>query len=249
MLAALAALAAASVVVHPPADDRPARGFIFEELTLSGRTYRYVVYVPRDYDAEKKWPVILFLHGAGECGSDGLKPVAQGIGQAVLWDPTRWPFLIVIPQKPEVRDAWEDHDEAVMAMLDNVIKKYSVDENRQYLTGLSQGGHGTWVLGARHASRWAAIAPICGYGKPAEIAPALKDMPIWCFHGDADKAVPLEKSQQIVDAIKAQGGQPRFTVYPGVGHNSWDKAYREEPLPAWFLSHTRQPQALEGKKP
>lgn len=239
MFQAFAALMLSSGTTMSQVPANIATGFLFRELRLSEKTYRYVVYVPRDYDPSRKWPLILFLHGAGECGSDGLKQVAQGIGSAILWDGAKWPFIVIFPQKPQVRDAWEDHEEAVMAMVDAVLREYAVDPARQYLTGLSQGGHGTWVLGARHASRWAAIAPICGYGDPEALAPKLKDMPIWCFHGDADQAVPVAQSQKMVEAIKAAGGNPKLTIYPGVGHNSWDKAYREEPLGQWFLEHTR----------
>jgi predicted peptidase len=243
MLQAIAAVVLASGATVSAAPPRVQTGFLFCDLTMAEKRYPYVVYVPRNYEPNRKWPVILFLHGAGECGSDGQKQVLQGIGSAILQDASRWPFIVVMPQKPEVRDAWEDHDAAVIAMLDAVIREYAIDTSRQYLTGLSQGGHGTWAIGARHADRWAAIAPICGYGDPEAIAPRLKDMPIWCFHGDADPAVPLAQSEKMVEAIKAAGGSPKLTVYPGVGHNSWDKAYREEPLGEWFLEHTKAPVA------
>lgn len=239
MLTLLSAAILTAALGMPAQTERVARGFLFEEISHGGRTYRYVVYVPWDYDASRKWPVILFLHGMGECGRDGLKPLGQGIGTAIMLNAAKWPFIVVFPQKPEARDAWHDHEDAVMAMLDKVLKQYAVDETQQYLTGLSQGGNGTWVLGARHASRWAAIAPICGYGDPSQVAAALKDMPVWCFHGDADRAVPVEQSQKMVEAIKAAGGNPKLTIYPGVGHNSWDKAYRDEDLASWFLQHRR----------
>lgn len=232
-------LALMSVQNPPPASVAVPTGFLFRDLKHQEKTYRYIVYVPRNYDPQKEWPVILFLHGMGECGSDGVRQMAQGIGTAIQQNPSKWPFLVVMPQKPDMRDAWEDHDEAVMAILDTVLKEYSVDRSRQYLTGLSQGGHGTWVLGARHADRWAAIAPICGYGDPKAIAPALKSVPIWCFHGEDDKVVPVSQSQAICEAIKTEGGNPKLTTYPGVGHNSWDKAYREEALDRWFLEHRR----------
>lgn len=236
-LAALSAGASFALQANPEA--APRTGFLHYQLQMSAKTYRYVVYVPREYSSKTKWPLIVFLHGAGECGTDGQKHIAQGLGTAILWDAARWPFVVVMPQKPEMRDAWEDHEAAVMAMLDETLKTYSIDVERLYLTGLSQGGHGTWVLGARHADRWAAIAPICGYADPADVAPSLKDTPIWCFHGDADQTVPPARSTAIVDAVKAAGGSPKLTVYPGVGHNSWDKAYREEPLAKWFLQHKK----------
>jgi predicted peptidase len=215
-------------------------GFLFKTFKQGEASYNYTVYVPRNYDSSKKYPLIMFLHGAGECGTDGTKQVAQGIGTAILWNAEKWPFIVVMPQKPVLRDPWEKYDDVVMGMLDRAKKDYNVDTTRLYLTGLSQGGHGTWAIGTKHPSLWAAIAPICGYGNPEDYASALKDMPIWCFHGEADKSVSVEQSRAIVEAIKTAGGSPKLTTYPGVEHNSWDKAYREEKLYDWFLEHKRE---------
>jgi predicted peptidase len=233
----LTAVSTARVDAAP--DNASPTGFLFKSLAQSDGAFKYAVFVPRDYDPARKWPFIVFLHGAGECGTDGAKPIAQGIGTAILLDVEKWPFIVLFPQKPDVRDQWEKYDRAVMEMLQQARKDYNVDDSRLYLTGLSQGGHGAWVLGAKHADVWAAIAPVCGYGEPAEIAPALKSMPVWCFHGETDTAVPVKQSQAMVDAIKAEGGSPKLTLYPGVGHNSWDKAYREEKLYEWLLSNKR----------
>jgi predicted peptidase len=101
------------------------------------------------------------------------------------------------------------------------------------------GGYGSWVLAAKYPAMWAAVAPICGGGNPAD-GPKLKDIPLWAFHGDKDTAVPLKKSEEMIEAIKAAGGNPKLTVYPGVGHNSWDKAYRDEKLWEWFLQHSKK---------
>jgi predicted peptidase len=278
-----AAFAAAFVCVLAAgafaADQKPPTGFLAETLTQGGQTYRYVVYVPRNYDATRQWPLILFLHGAGECGTDGWKHVGVGLGAAIVANAAAWPFIVVLPQKPELVNAWEEYDEPLMAMVAKARKDYNVDGNRLYLTGLSQGGHGTWILGARHADMWAAIAPICGYAglpdsdpaqkletaypaitdpglrallsrswpngtniHPAtvdEMARDLKDMPLWAFHGEADQTVPVQESKRLVAAVKAAGGDPKITTYPGVDHNSWDRAYRTEHLGDWFLSHTK----------
>ena len=215
-------------------------GILFKTLLLGEKSYNYAIQVPREYNATKDWPVIVFLNGAGECGTDGSKQVAVGLGTASLINAKKWPFIIIYPQKPTVQSAWEDHDAAVMAMLDQAKKDYRVDTKRLYLTGLSQGGHGTWYIGAKHADMWAAIAPICGYGDPAKVASDLKSMPIWAFHGEADRAVPVAQSHGFVDAITVAGGTPKLTTYPGVDHNSWDKAYRDEPLAEWFLEHVKK---------
>lgn len=251
---ALATLGTAAEAASKPVPS----GFLFKKLTLNKVDYPYTVYVPRNYDATKQWPLIMFLHGAGECGSDGWKPVMQGIATAIMQDIDKWPFIVVIPQKPDVKYAWEQYDGAVMEMLKVARKDYNVDGSRLYLTGLSQGGHGTWVIGAKHPDVWAAIAPICGYGgsdRPqgqtpdgllpaftgpdSEIGTALKDTPVWAFHGEADSVVPVKETQDLVAAVKAAGGSPKITTYPGVNHNSWDTAYRTENLGAWFLSHTK----------
>lgn len=246
----LLAITAGAPIVHRPTEPIE-KGFLLKSLRHNDADHRYVLYVPHDYDPARKWPTIVFLHGMGECGTDGLKQVGQGIGTAIMANAAKWPFIVVMPQKPDPRHAWGEHAEMVAAMLDATAAHYAVDPDRVYLTGLSQGGNGTWAIAARWPERWAAIAPICGYGNPEEFAPKLKSMPIWCFHGEADPVVPSARSVAIVDAIKAQGGSPRLTLYPGIGHNAWDKAYRDEPLAAWFLEHRRnadRPPA-EGAKP
>ncbi len=211
-------------------------GFLSETVHIGTTDYPYVLYVPRNYTPEQRWPLILFLHGAGECGNDGMLQVAVGLAPAMMKATAEWPFLVLMPQKPDRRSAWEDHDEALMAMLKKTQHDYAVDERQQFLTGLSQGGHGTWVLGAKHKDLWAAIAPVCGYANATEIAPALTQMPIWCFHGDADKAVPVQQSKDLTAAVQQAGGHAELTIYAGVGHNSWEKAYGEAGLADWFLA-------------
>lgn len=233
-----------------------ATGFLHKTLESGGVNFKHVVYVPRGYTASKNWPCILFLHGRGECGSDGLKQVAQGLGQAILANEAAWPFIVVMPQKPDADKQWEDYDGAVMDMLDAAKKEYKIDEDRVYLTGLSQGGHGAWALGGLHRDVWAAVAPICGYGAfgadrgPEEkaanwLASGIRDLPVWAFHGEADDVVKPAHTRAIEEALKTLGAKnAKFSYYPGVNHNSWDRAYREEKaeggLAAWFLAHTRK---------
>ncbi len=186
-------------------------------LRHNNREHRYQIYVPPGYDAARPWPAVIFLHGRDECGTDGLKQVEVGLGPALRRAPSQWPFVAILPVKAD----------------------YRIDEDRLYLTGVSQGGNGTWAFAASRPDLFAAIAPICGYGDPSRFVGPLKGMPIWCFHGEADDIVPLEATARIVRALEAAGEAPRFTRYPGVGHISWDKAYQEEPLPEWFLQHTR----------
>jgi len=144
-------------------------------------------------------------------------------------------FIAVFPQSQ--KRTWKaDSDDAkrALAILDEVQKSYKVDAKRIYLTGLSMGGFGTWSLAAAFPERWAAIAPICGGGNPST-AEKIKNVPCWCFHGDADKAVKVEQSRSMIEALKKAGASPRYTEYEGVGHNSWDRAYGTAELYEWFL--------------
>ncbi len=232
-------------------DTKLATGMLFKSISHAGTEYKYVVHVPRDYNAAKKWPTIVFLHGAGECGTDGSKQVVQGLGAAVLVKPTDWPFVVVLPQKPDSKMQWEDCDAQVMAMLEATKKEYNVDSSRVYLTGLSQGGHGAWTLGGNHPDVWVAIAPICGYinfkraggvdrGAGAAIAEKLKGLPVWAFHGEADDVVKPEQTRCVVEELTKLKADVKSSFYPGVNHNSWDKAYREEKLGEWFLTHVKK---------
>ncbi len=214
------------------------KGFILKTVQRDGKPYRYAVYVPADYDPQKAYPTIIFLNGAGECGTDGFKQVAQGIGTAVMFDTEHWPFLIIFPQKPSIQETWLEDDDLVMAELKAVQSDYKVDDDRLYLTGLSQGGYGTWAIGAKHPDLFAAIVPICGGGDTEKVK-ALKSVPVWAFHGAADTTVLPAHSETMVRALKDAGGDVKLTLYPGVDHNSWDKAYREEKLYDWLLSHKR----------
>jgi predicted peptidase len=214
----------------------------FEDKTIEygGGPVKYQVCLPAGYDASKAMPLILFLHGSGEQGDDGVKQSTVGIGPAIKLNPKGWsPYITVIPQKPKGRGGWMDHEELMLGVVEKTKKEYKIDASRLYLTGLSMGGYGSWVLAAKHPAMWAAVAPICGGGNPAD-GPKLKDLPLWAFHGDKDTAVPLKKSEEMIEAIKAAGGSPKLTVYPGVGHNSWDKAYRDEKLWEWFLQHSKK---------
>jgi predicted peptidase len=214
-------------------------GFLFRSVTVGGQEFKYAVYVPRDCDASRTWPLVTFLHGSGECGRDGQKQLAVGLAPAILTHGDRWPCIVVFPQKPEQSKQWEDYDAAVTAMMDAAEKEWKIDKDRESLTGLSQGGHGTWAIGALHAARFSALAPVCGYGEPGPIAEKIKGLPIWAFHGEADQAVPVEQSRVLVAAAKDHGADARLTTYPEVGHNSWDKAYAEPEFAPWLLGRKR----------
>jgi predicted peptidase len=245
------ALAAAAVGTAPGGSDVPA-GFLFRSIKHEGRELKYVVYVPRAYDPSRAWPLILFLHGSGESGTDGSRQLAQGLPRELVWNPDLWPFIAIIPQKPSQDTEWEQYDLELVQMVAHARREYNVDPARLLLTGLSQGGHGAWVLGARHPELWAAVVPVCGYagaghdgadvfrGSAADLAGRLGGIPVWAFHGEADDVVPVAETRAMVEALKAAGSKPRATFYPGVGHGSWERAYGEKELPRWLLAQRRR---------
>ena len=176
---------------------------------------------------------MLFLHGAGERG-ENLQQVKKH-GPFSKLKELKSDCILVAPQCPK-GEGWEPI--ALAKLLDEVESKYAIDPSRVYVTGLSMGGYGTWALAGLQPERFAVIAPICGGGNPADAA-KLSKVPIWAFHGDADKAVLLEKGQAMVDAVKAAGGTPRFTIYPGVGHDSWTQTYNDPEFYSWLFAQKR----------
>jgi predicted peptidase len=223
----------------------PKTGFLDRVYKSESGESKYVLFVPHSYDGSKEYPLILFLHGAGESGTDGKKQVTVGLGPAIKKQEKDFPFITIFPQansKTTVGKRWYANSpdgKQALAILDEVMRTYKVDPKRIYLTGLSMGGFGTWDIAATYPDKFAAIAPICGGGDPSK-AKALAKLPIWNFHGDADKVVPVELSRRMIAAIKEAGGEPKYDEYPGVGHNSWDKAYANPELYKWLLSHSRK---------
>ena len=198
--------------------------------------YRYLLHLPKGAKAgKKKWPLLVFLHGRGERG-DNLNRV-KAHGPPKFAEKKDMDFIVASPQCPS-RSKWTP--KIIVGMIDEVSAKHSVDKTRIYLTGLSMGGFGTWATAAEYPKKFAAVAPICGGGK-VEWAKKYGKLPIWNFHGDKDGAVPVTLSRTMVEAIKKAGGNVTYTEYPGVGHNSWNKAYDNPKLYEWFLSHKRLP--------
>lgn len=232
--------AARETMTHPaPVQSQPAAHLVFRTIDAQGAQRRYAEYVPRTYDAAVPSPLVIFLNGSGECGADGIRQCAVGLLPAILASPHRWPCIVLFPQKPESASKWSDYDAMVMAMLAEARSRYNIDPARITLTGLSQGGAGTWALGAAHPGTFAALAPICGFGEPAALAPALKATPVWAFHGEKDNVVLPEKTRAIIAAIEAAGGHPRATYFPEANHNSWDAAYQDPRLAEWLLAQRK----------
>jgi predicted peptidase len=205
----------------------------------------YLLFLPEGYGADtaRRWPLILFLHGAGERGAD-LKLLTKHGPPKLVADRPDFPFIVVSPQCP-AGQRWQP--EAVIGLLDEVMARNRVDPKRVYLTGLSMGGYGTWATGLRNPDRFAAIAPICGGGERIDVLlgarekkEALQSLPVWAFHGAKDVTVPLGESERMVDALKKAGvKEVQLTVYPDAGHDSWTETYANEKLFEWFLSHSR----------
>lgn len=210
----------------------PETGFLSREA--GGR--RYVVYVP--HQVKPPYPTILFLHGRGESGSDGYKQMAIGLLNAVLWNMARWPFLIVAPQKPSQDKLWPEETDMLHDILHAVEKDFPTDPHRRYLTGLSQGGHGTFSLAKRLPWQFAAVAPVCGWGDEAQVVKDLADTPVWAFHGGKDDVITPDRSVKLIDALKPVNPQAKHTLFPEANHNSWDPTYQGSDLPTWLLSHS-----------
>ncbi len=254
----LAALLAGCLGVGALGAQGAETGFLPQTLTHAGRSHRYQIYVPTDYATRTDWPVILYLHGAGDRGEDGLRPTQAGLGAALRRAPQRFPAIVVIPQVP-VGTQWTGAQaDLALAALDRVLGEYRVDVDRVYLTGLSMGGHGTWYLAYRHPERFAAAAPICGWTQelashgflvpvvPPEVGPALPALarrlamlPLWVFHGDQDSVVPVQGSRAAFEALKAESTLARYTEYPGLDHNSWDVTYASDAFVSWLFAQRR----------
>ncbi len=210
---------------------------------------------PAKIEAGKKYPLVFFLHGAGERGNDNEKQLTHFPDKmASAENREKFPCFLLAPQcrtdKRWVEVPWSDAKstpmgkpgdqmQAALDALEKVLKENPIDTSRIYLTGLSMGGYGSWDLAARQPERFAAVGPICGGGDEAQ-GERLKNVPLWAWHGDKDTAVPVERSRKMIEAIKKAGGSPKYTELPGVGHNSWSQAYSPEGgLVAWMFEQRK----------
>ena len=248
---------------HPIPHDLPQEtGFLNRKIEVHGITYRFQVYLPEEWrrsdrsEEQKQWPILLFLHGRGERGSEGMWQTQIGLPQAVRDHPERWPFIIVMPQCP-LGSYWTDPEILSMAMatLDQETAEFHADAERTYLSGLSMGGYGAWELARLHPNRWAAVTIASGgifwsYAPerwlqssilPGEYARAVGRTPLWLFHGSDDNVVPVRQSELMYEAFKASGGRIRLWLYQGMKHDCWTRAFAEPELPRWLLNHRFDP--------
>jgi len=234
-------------------------GFLDRTITVAGRAYRYQVYVPADYQTKPTWPAILFLHGAGERGNDGLLQTNVGLGAAIRQNPSRYPAIVVLPQVPPDSQWVGTPADMAVAALQQTLREFHVDPNRVYLTGLSMGGHGTWYIAYRHPELFAAIVPICGWvrdfpqfrgsvpvvpGDSAAVLPSLMQrlakVSMWIFHGEIDPAVNVNGSREPAAALKAASVDVRYTEFLGMGHNIWDAVYGSDEFVRWLFAQQRR---------
>jgi dienelactone hydrolase len=230
------------VMIQPlptPTPDNPnAPGFHLRTVKTEQGERKYTVYVPQSYDGSRVFPVILFLHGAGERGQDGIVPAQVGLGPAILNRPSGFPAIVVFPQARQTWAAGSPDGDAALAALGDVMTAYATDPKRVVLTGLSMGGRGSWELAAAHPERFAAVVPICGPGRPDQ-ASRYKGLPFWTFCGDADRDTTVVNMRTMVEALEQEGVHARLTEYRGVGHNSWDRAYNDPELSEWMLAQRK----------
>src|ERR1019366_270092 len=254
ILSAVAHAAAARTRPGPPPQPPQETGFLNRKVEVHGATYRFQVYLPEEFrhDDHKQWPILLFLHGRGERGAEGMWQTQIGLPLEVRDHPERWPFVIVMPQCP-YPNFWTDPGmlDMAIATLDQEAAEFHADPTRNSLAGLSLGGYGAWELARLYPQRWAAIViaaggPFWSYAPerwqqaatlPSEYARAVGRTPIWLFHGSEDNVVPVRESELMYAAVKANSGHIRLWIYQGLHHDSWARAFNEPELPRWLLSH------------
>ena len=226
------------VVPSPEPDDKLTPGFHLRTLSINGEARKYTLYIPPGYDGTRKFPVVMFLHGSGERGEDGMLSARVGLGAAIAGNPEKYPFVGIFPQARKTWEAGSDDAKAALATLDEVSKICAIDAEHTVLTGLSMGGGGAWSIGASQPDRFSAVVPVCGYGD-TDMALKLKDKPVWTLIGDADSDRLLGSTRTMSNALKAAGNSLRYTEYRTVGHNSWDRAYNDPEVISWMLKQTR----------
>jgi predicted peptidase len=206
---------------------------------------KHSVYLPPEYskDESRSWPLILFLHGAGEKGDD--EKLLKSTGLPNILETMDIPFIVISPQCPREKMVWPLDD--LDLLLERCLKKFRADRERVYLTGISMGGFATWQMALEYPYRFAAIAPICGGGASSH-AKKIKHLPIWVFHGADDKIVSPEYSRIMVRALELYGGNVRFTLYPETGHDCWTRTYKNREIYRWFLNQKRGKVSETGNK-
>jgi predicted peptidase len=248
-----------AVSLIPPQSET---GFLNRALTVGGDTYRYQVYVPASFNPSRRWPVILFLHGSGERGSDGIRQTAVGLGAAIRANPERFPAIVVFPQVPEGKRWAGDAAAAALQAVDQSITEFHGDPDRVYAVGISMGGRGALQIAAEHPERFAALIAVCGWVVPPKqiadldpstspagvnpyvaMATGLKEQPLRLYHGSLDTIVPPAESRRLALALHDLGAEAKYNEFADVGHAAWEKAFADAELWSWMFSKRRTAQA------
>jgi predicted peptidase len=214
-------------------------GFLLRRVEVDGAPRPFRLYVPDGYSDQAAWPAVLFLHGAGERGSDSVTPTKVGIGPHL----DSYPAIVVFPQCP-AESHWSAPEARAIAAaaLDQTESEFRIDAKRVALTGISMGGAGAWLLASQQPKRFARLAPVCAWlsSRAKKDLPAFVEtiahIPTWMFHGDADNVVPVDESRLMFAALRGAGADVQYTELPGVAHNSWDPAYGSSGLLDWLIS-------------
>jgi len=261
------AIFAATILLRMPAAasaQAADTGFLNRSVSVDGVERRYQVYVPSGYQRSTPLPVILALHGGGEYGTNGISQTEGGLARAIRQHPDRFNALVVFPQSPPGgTPGFQGLGERIaLTELDKVMSEFNADASRVYLTGKSMDGNGAWYLAYHHANRFAALLVVCGFVEEftgttsgthyppivatsaadpfAAVAKNIRFLPIWIFHGDADRTVSVEQSRQMFSALKAIGANVQYTELPGVPHNAWDSAYDRADVFTWLFQQRRR---------
>jgi predicted peptidase len=231
----------------------PLEPLVFKDK--DGRQLPYRLMKPDGYDAGKKYPLVVFLHGAGERGTDNAKQMTHGVPQfASKENRAEYPCFLIAPQCP-ANVKWVDVDwsaashtipkemtepaRLTIELIEAIAKEFSIDKKRIYITGLSMGGFGTWDLVARYPDLFAAAVPVCG-GADEATAEKIKNLPIWAFHGGKDGVVKTVRSRNIIAALEKAGGKPKYVEYPNIGHDAWNPAYKDAEMFKWLFAQTKE---------
>lgn len=212
----------------------------FNKTILKSISLNYLLYTPKNYSKDTKFPLLMFLHGSGERGENIELVKLQGIPKLISQGKD-FPFIVVSPQCPP-NTWWTELTEDLNLLIEDISSSYSVDTNRIYLTGLSMGGYEVWKLASEHPEKFAAIIPICGGPWNVcfdENIPNLKEIAVWAFHGAKDDVVPIEGTEAIINDLRALGNNAKFTVYPEAGHDSWTATYENPEVYEWLLNQSK----------
>jgi predicted peptidase len=212
----------------------PATSHTLDATITKHLTSRYLLYLPEGYTPTGKlWPLVLFLHGSGERGSDLAAVGRQGL--AKLTQERSFPFILVAPQVP-AGELWSA--DVLVALLDEVQKTLRVDPQRIYLTGLSMGAFGAWDLATLQPERFAALVVISGGGNPVEVC-RLKKVPVWIVHGRQDDVIPVSWAEELGRRLERCSGNVRVTIYPDAGHDAWSRTYADPAFLEWLLAQRK----------